>query len=184
MQRSAEIPIRALRNGEYTFRSSCIALLEYVYTYRRECVCTYVRTFVRKRRPPCHNRPGRNVHADCGARTPGGMCSLRPELRRAEWLGVGVRIQLFNLSCPTMETNERRPRLSTYARQRTRELLSEGLSCSEIVTALKQEGITTCRQTVWRLEKHIEVYGTISPLSKSGRPTKITSEALRRIDTA
>ena len=53
-----------------------------------------------------------------------------------------------------------------------------------LVTALKREEIHTCRQTVWRLEKHILHYGTVSPLPKCGRPTKLTGEALQRIDTA
>ena len=44
-----------------------------------------------------------------------------------------------------------------------------------------EEGIHTCRQTVWRLDRHIKRYSTISPLRKSGRPTRLTSEALRRI---
>ena len=81
-------------------------------------------------------------------------------------------------------TRTQRPRLSTYARQRIRQLLSEGLTCSEIVATLKQEGIYTCRQTVWRLENHIESYGMIAPLPKSGRLTKLTDGALLRIDTA
>lgn len=75
-----------------------------------------------------------------------------------------------------------RPRLSSYARERIRQLLSGGSSCNDIVRVLEKEGITTCRQTVWRLEKHINTYGTIRPLPKSGRPTKITDKVLRKID--
>ena len=83
-----------------------------------------------------------------------------------------------------METNRRRPRLSMYARERIWQLLAEGYTCSEVVTALKQEGIHTCRQTVWRLDGHIKGYGTIAPLPKSGRPTKLTDVALQKIDAA
>ena len=78
----------------------------------------------------------------------------------------------------------RRPRLSKYARERIRQMLSEDLSHAEIVSALSLEGITTCRQTVWRLEKHIRDYGTIDVLPKSGRPTKLTDAVLEKIDAA
>ena len=60
--------------------------------------------------------------------------------------------------------HRQRPRLSMYARERIRQLLSEGSTCVEVVTALRQEGIDTCRQTVWRLERHITVHGTVQPL--------------------
>ena len=58
-------------------------------------------------------------------------------------------------------SGSRRPRLSMYARERVRQLLSGGYSCSDIVRVLSSEGITTCRQTVWRLERHINFHGTI-----------------------
>ena len=54
----------------------------------------------------------------------------------------------------------------------------------EVVTALRQEGIDTCHQTVWRLERHIRAHRTINPLPKSGRPTKLIDVALQKIDTA
>ena len=47
-----------------------------------------------------------------------------------------------------------------------------------------EEGIHTCRQTVWRLDRHIKHYDTTNPMHKSGRPTRLTSEALQRIDIA
>ena len=74
-----------------------------------------------------------------------------------------------------------RPRLSLYARERIRQLLSGGRSYSEIVQILKSEGIVTCRQTVWRLEKHINAHDTIIPLPKPGRPTKITDYVLQKV---
>lgn len=61
-------------------------------------------------------------------------------------------------------------------------MLSEELSHAEIVSVLRLEGITTFRQTVWRLEKHISEHGTIAPLLKSGRPTKLTELVLEKID--
>ena len=71
---------------------------------------------------------------------------------------------------PVMENSRReRPRLSMYARERIRQLLAEGYTCSQVVSALTQ---------VWRLEGHFKVHGTITPLPKSGRPTKLTDVAL------
>lgn len=56
------------------------------------------------------------------------------------------------------------------------------LSCviAEILKVLNDE-IVTCRQTVWRLQQHIEVYGTIEPLPKSGRLMKLSATALQSI---
>ena len=48
--------------------------------------------------------------------------------------------------------------------------------------ALQREGINTSRQTVWRLEQHIDTHGTIMPLPKSGRPTKLTDATLMKVD--
>ena len=74
--------------------------------------------------------------------------------------------------------------LLMYARERIRQLLSEGATCMEVVTAVRHEGINTCRQTVWRLEKLINTHGTIVSLRKTGRLTKLTSAALQNIDEA
>ena len=54
----------------------------------------------------------------------------------------------------------------------------------EVVTALRQEKIYTCRRTVWRLQIHLDAYGTIQPLRKHGRPTILTDVTLQRIDAA
>ena len=75
-----------------------------------------------------------------------------------------------------------RPRLSMYARERIRQLSSDGTSVAQIVEVLEQEGIATCRQTVWRLQRHIEEYGTVAPLHKSGRPTKLSATVLQSIE--
>ena len=76
------------------------------------------------------------------------------------------------------------PYLSMYARERIRQLLSGGSSCKEVVASLKEEGIDTCRQTVWRLERHMKAHGTIKPLPKSGRSTKLTDQVLQAIEEA
>ena len=83
-----------------------------------------------------------------------------------------------------MVRSRNRPRLTMYARERIRQMLSEGSTCREVATALSQEGIHTCRQTVWRLERHIKAHGSVLPLPKSGRPTKLTNTALKKIDDA
>ena len=72
-----------------------------------------------------------------------------------------------------IENSERR-----LSMERIRQLL---YTCSQVVT---QEGIRTCRQTVWCLEGHLKVHGTITPLLKSGRPSKLTDVALQKIDDA
>ena len=83
-----------------------------------------------------------------------------------------------------MVHSRKRPRLTMYARERIQQMLSEGSTCHEVATALSQEGIHTCRQTVWRLERHIKAHGSVLPLPKSGRPTKLTNTALKKIDDA
>lgn len=72
--------------------------------------------------------------------------------------------------------------LSMYARERIRQLTVQRGTDVEIVEALNEEGISTCRQTVWRMRRHIENHGTIRPLSKCGRPTKLGSTVLQTID--
>ena len=97
-------------------------------------------------------------------------------------MGIHVRTRLDKKQCGV--ERRRRPRLSMYARERIRQMLSNDLSHTDIVSALRLEGITTCRQTVWRLEKHIGEHGTIQPLLKSGRPMKLTAVVLEKIDAA
>ena len=72
-----------------------------------------------------------------------------------------------------------RPRLSMYARQ---QLFAKEWSIADVLSELKKEGITPCRQTLWRLRQHIETHGTIHPLPKSGRPTLLTPTILRSIE--
>ena len=74
----------------------------------------------------------------------------------------------------------KQPTTSLYVCQGT--LLVEGYTCSQVVT---QKGILNSRQTVWRLIGHFKVHGTITPLPKSGRQTKLTDVALqKRYDAA
>ena len=74
---------------------------------------------------------------------------------------------------------QRRPCLSLYARERIRKLTDGTSTVTDIV-----EGIITCRQTVWRIQRHIERHETIKPLPKSGRPTKLTAPVLQSIENA
>ena len=76
------------------------------------------------------------------------------------------------------------PRLSMYSRERIKVLLHDGASIAEIVDALKKEDIITCRQTVWRLQRHLDAHGSITPLPKSGRPTKLTGRVLQSIENS
>lgn len=76
------------------------------------------------------------------------------------------------------------PRLSLYARERIRSLMSEGGSVKMTMDAFRAEGITPCRQTVWRFWGHYQTHGSISPLRSSGRPQKLTETVLQLIDAA
>ena len=78
----------------------------------------------------------------------------------------------------------RHPRLSLFARQRASYLLSEGNTAARVVTLLRNEGISTTRQTVWRFEKHVRLHGYIEPLQKSGRPSKLATPNLQELDNA
>ena len=75
-----------------------------------------------------------------------------------------------------------RPRLSLYGRQRAQQLFAKQYSIAEVLKELSEEGITPCRQTLWRLRKHIADHGTINPLPKSGRPSKLTPQVLQSIE--
>ena len=62
-----------------------------------------------------------------------------------------VHLHLVVLPDMSVSGNTRRPWLSLYARKHIRHLLSGGLNSSQVVEALKKEGI----QTMWRLDHHI-----------------------------
>ena len=77
-----------------------------------------------------------------------------------------------------------RPRVSMYARERILKLTRKGATVVQVVEALRREGVITCRQTVWRIQRHIEEYGTVKPLPKSGRPTKLSPTVLQSIENS
>ena len=76
------------------------------------------------------------------------------------------------------------PRLSLHARERVKTLMMQGKSINDIVQVLQQEGISVCRQTVWRFQKHYLEHHCIAPLQRSGRPTKLTERVLQAIERA
>ena len=63
-------------------------------------------------------------------------------------------------------------------------LMMQGKSINDIVQVLQQEGISVCRQTVWRFQKHYLEHHCIAPLQRSGRPTKLTERVLQAIERA
>ena len=60
----------------------------------------------------------------------------------------------------------------------------KGNTCAAVVAMLRKEDIVTTRQTVWRLERHVRIRGTIEPRPKSGRPSKLTATDIHAIDDA
>ena len=57
-------------------------------------------------------------------------------------------------------------------------------SITEIMESLQQEGISVCRQTVWRFQNYCHEHQRIAPLQRSGRPTKLTERVLQAIESA
>ena len=76
----------------------------------------------------------------------------------------------------------RKPHLSMYGRERIKHMLDGGATTREVVENREKENISVCRQTVWRLQHHVNTYDTIDKLPKSGRPTKLTPAVLQQID--
>ena len=96
---------------------------------------------------------------------------------------VATSTKPFRMSRRLSQPGCHRPRLSSYVHERICCLLEDN-TISETMRVLEREGIKTCRQTVWRLKRHIRTYNTIDPLKKSGRPTKLTPHVLKIIDDA
>ena len=69
-----------------------------------------------------------------------------------------------------------------YAQERVRIMTKDGFSISKMLQCLQNENISPCRQTVWRLQRHIASHDTIKPLLKSGHPKKLTPTVLGQID--
>ena len=70
-----------------------------------------------------------------------------------------------------------------YVQQKTNQGTSFGWTViQEIVRVLESEGIVACRQTVWRIQCHLQKHDSIAPLPRSGRRTKLTRRVLQCIE--
>jgi len=105
-------------------------------------------------------------------------CSLADRGRNCSWVAEFVFLKCRHTYSLAVSVMSHRPHLSAYARQRAKQLFAEGASDTEVVGQLEREGIHTCRQTVWRLRRHIAEYGTVQPLAKPGRSKKVTQRVL------
>ena len=56
------------------------------------------------------------------------------------------------------------------------------LSYGKVSKALKEKGLTVCRQTVWKVVNRYKKYGTICRLPGSGGSFKMTPEMLKLIE--
>ena len=74
--------------------------------------------------------------------------------------------------------------LSTYEKQRILCFYRNGLRPSEVLSALRVEGIFTCRQTIARFILRFLARGTIARKEGSGRPTVITDRVLELVERA
>ena len=74
--------------------------------------------------------------------------------------------------------------LSTYSKQRILYYYRNGLRPSQILSALRVEGIISCRQTVSRFILRFLARGTISRKEGSGRPSVITDRVLQLVEQA
>ena len=74
--------------------------------------------------------------------------------------------------------------LSTYEKQRILYYYRNGLRPSQILSALRVEGIISCRQTVSRFILRFLARGTISRKEGSGRPSVITDRVLQLVEQA
>lgn len=74
--------------------------------------------------------------------------------------------------------------LSTYEKQRILYYYRNGLRPSQILSALRVEGIISCRQTVSRFILRFLARGTISRKEGSSRPSVITDRVLQLVEQA
>jgi transposase len=72
---------------------------------------------------------------------------------------------------------------STYEKQRILNYYLQGLLPSQILSALKVEGIVSTRQTIAQFIKRYRQSGSIARKEGSGRPSKISYRVLRLIET-
>ena len=82
----------------------------------------------------------------------------------------------FKLSQLTM------PKVSTYARTRIELLQKDGLHPAGIFKVLKREGLSVSFPSVARIVKKLQTTGTLANLPRSGRPSKLSTEAKAFID--
>ena len=72
--------------------------------------------------------------------------------------------------------------LSTYEKQKIVFYHSEGLTPSQILSALKVEDVFTTRQTIARFIARFQKTGTIARKEGSGRPSKITDRVRELVE--
>ena len=73
------------------------------------------------------------------------------------------------------------PHMSMYTRECILQLTCGGATVAGIVEALKEEGIVTCRRTVWWMVQYIENHCTFHALDKCGvRLRYVGTTVLRR----
>ena len=82
----------------------------------------------------------------------------------------------FKLSQLTM------PKVSIYTRTRIELLQKEGLHPAGIFKVLKREGLSVSFPSVARIVKKLQTTGTLANLPRSGRPSKLSTEAKAFID--
>jgi transposase len=73
--------------------------------------------------------------------------------------------------------------LSTYEKQRILNYYLQGLLPSQILSALKVEGIVSTRQTIAQFIKRYRQSGSIARKEGSGRPSTISDRVLRLVKT-
>ena len=74
------------------------------------------------------------------------------------------------------------PKVSTYTRTRIELLQKEGLHPAGIFKVLKCEGLSVSFPSVVRIVKKLKTTGTLANLPRSGRPSKLSTEAKAFID--
>ena len=73
-------------------------------------------------------------------------------------------------------------KLSSEERKQIISRLLKGDDIKNIVISYEHCGEMICRQTVWHLMRHYCTHGSFSPLPRSGRPTRLTTEVMDVID--
>ena len=74
------------------------------------------------------------------------------------------------------------PKVSTYTRTRIELLQKEGLHPAGIFKVLKREGLSVSFPSVARIVKKLKTTDTLANLLRSGRPSKLSTEAKAFID--